>query len=1371
VCRCLLAVVLKHMAAATLVSVSSGQELAIRRKERLLLGRGLECPPPGRVNHPSVSTQHCWLTLTAGLSVEIVDTSTNGTFVNNKRLNRGQRVLLHNADVVRLAASVPEAAFRLQMGSAGAQSPRQKSVTSQHRQNINPWGMVRDVVLEDGKHTTCDVAEDKSDQQSVTTDYTEEEVLQRPQLQELQEQELELQLLRSDLDSFREENLKLLTQLQQEVSSKAMLGRQVKTLQAQLDAVRVTGCSLSGELEACQLQLSVQIADNDSLASRLAEAQEAWSAEKTKLQAKLEDCWARQQDSVRLFLTEEASRSELLAALKSSHEEVEKLKAQRQELQMKTKCYVDSFEEEQEKARSAQEQLERMQQKLELQMGQCEEAERRLTEVEVALVQVQSDKDRLLAHTQYTDGEHTQVLQTIHVELEALQAELRIHKTRTTEAEQKLAKVQREHEMGRKAEQRLVQEKRELTLQLEQEKSSSAELSGVVESLKRDLQTAERGLAGQQAKAEGGAQQLLQCSAEWMLEQQGLLLQLQQKDAFLAAHSAELQLLQDSFEAMQSEVETLQGLLRAQMAQTDEAESKAAQAQATSIEQINSAREEVEVIQSQMATLQQQLMVKISEHDAVHSKLSCIQKEQLLDQQVLEELRAENEGKELQLQILETKLNANGLPHAELAVCRCYQNQYDTLGTRLEEQNAILQTELDQVKQTLAVEGESWKARHGQLLRQVNEAENGKQRLIAVMKALSTNLEATQENNSILKAELEETLLELARVEQERLAFEAKAAEMQDMQQQLANIQASAQDVLMSSQRETQVLHAHLEEARREVARMKLLTQKQSSDIIDYSEIQDLRMQPAGAEQQQTLAEKPPSEIPPELALQKHLYVTHSLLGTELDASRPKIEQFATHSEAYLSDPNEQQWLQSEAAETPATELPLEVRMALVLVEQEELIWRLEVTDEQSAAVLALCERLPSTVGWLSGVWSAMQVQRSRFEELKHVVEQGEEALACLGQEPEALRDPQSDADQSAPQCKVTWSEREQRAVIASEQRAMWTLLSSMQASICAAAMQQQQGAKQRALSGDAKWRQCSGDPTVDVQSAGLLSTQQENVRLLFELEEATRQVTEGQQSFDRQLLGFELNNLMAEDLRRQMSWESAAERCKLMLQLEEANMQLAHADERIAVSTREVAAAQALVASELEEAQRQMCIWQERKNQELQAKLEIEMKRCGALVPMSAEGCKVELEVHATQTEATALKPFSQQSVDLKPCTPRRIAVNALEEWRDTVERPLVSDVRLLNSDSDLLTALASTCQQSEMLKEKTKGTPGKSLWPFCMEREANTGPPSKHNAMCFKSCSPAPWLLSALSAGLLRSSFPQPPPHQRPGPPEQQE
>ena len=56
---------------------------------------------------------------------------------------------------------------------------------------------------------------------------------------------------------------------------------------------------------------------------------------------------------------------------------------------------------------------------------------------------------------------------------------------------------------------------------------------------------------------------------------------------------------------------------------------------------------------------------------------------------------------------------------------------------------------------------------------------------------------------------------------------------------------------------------------------------------------------------------------------------------------------------------------------------------------------------------MAVCERLPSTAGQLSEAQSAMQVQQSRCEALEQAVEHGQETLARVERELEALRDAQ----------------------------------------------------------------------------------------------------------------------------------------------------------------------------------------------------------------------------------------------------------------------------------------------------------------------------------------------------------------------------
>lgn len=85
---------------ARLVSTSGGEPIEIC-DERHVVGRSKELPLGYRIEHPRLSSHHCEILLNKVTNVvHIVDTSTNGVFVNGSRIAKGEKVELQPGDGV-----------------------------------------------------------------------------------------------------------------------------------------------------------------------------------------------------------------------------------------------------------------------------------------------------------------------------------------------------------------------------------------------------------------------------------------------------------------------------------------------------------------------------------------------------------------------------------------------------------------------------------------------------------------------------------------------------------------------------------------------------------------------------------------------------------------------------------------------------------------------------------------------------------------------------------------------------------------------------------------------------------------------------------------------------------------------------------------------------------------------------------------------------------------------------------------------------------------------------------------------------------------------------------------------------------------------
>ena len=96
---------------ARLVSRKGGEAIEVCEGDTVLkIGRAKTLPVSQRIDHMRLSSFHCELHLVpATLEIFLVDTSTNGTFLNGKRLEKDKRVALQAGDVISLLNSAAAA--------------------------------------------------------------------------------------------------------------------------------------------------------------------------------------------------------------------------------------------------------------------------------------------------------------------------------------------------------------------------------------------------------------------------------------------------------------------------------------------------------------------------------------------------------------------------------------------------------------------------------------------------------------------------------------------------------------------------------------------------------------------------------------------------------------------------------------------------------------------------------------------------------------------------------------------------------------------------------------------------------------------------------------------------------------------------------------------------------------------------------------------------------------------------------------------------------------------------------------------------------------------------------------------------------------
>ena len=119
-------------------------------------------------------------------------------------------------------------------------------------------------------------------------------------------------------------------------------------------------------------------------------------------------------------------------------------------------------------------------------------------------------------------------------------------------------------------------------------------------------------------------------------------------------------------------------------------------------------------------------------------------------------------------------------------------------------------------------------------------------------------------------------------------------------------------------------------------------------------------------------------------------------------------------------------------------------RSLLCLLEQREAAERAMVWAADSAATVSLAGQQPAVRGRLVEAQAALESRREEVAGLSEALEEKEMELGRVSRELEALRDAQATADASSVQREMQRAEGEQRAAVATEQRAAWAMLEEM---------------------------------------------------------------------------------------------------------------------------------------------------------------------------------------------------------------------------------------------------------------------------------------------------------------------------------------
>jgi class 3 adenylate cyclase len=107
------------------VAPATEDERVVPLDGRLLVGRECAGVEPSRcliIDDPSISRDHLELRSDPGRSSLLVDSSTNGTWLNGRRVERGEPISLADGDCIQLAGH--ELVFHVRSGAAGAGEAR-----------------------------------------------------------------------------------------------------------------------------------------------------------------------------------------------------------------------------------------------------------------------------------------------------------------------------------------------------------------------------------------------------------------------------------------------------------------------------------------------------------------------------------------------------------------------------------------------------------------------------------------------------------------------------------------------------------------------------------------------------------------------------------------------------------------------------------------------------------------------------------------------------------------------------------------------------------------------------------------------------------------------------------------------------------------------------------------------------------------------------------------------------------------------------------------------------------------------------------------------------------------------------------------------
>eukprot|EP00732_Lithocolla_globosa_P001448 Lithocolla_globosa_v1_NODE_722_length_3383_cov_12.786959.p1 type:complete len:477 gc:universal NODE_722_length_3383_cov_12.786959:1874-3304(+) len=157
------------------------------------LGRGSDCQV--RFNNLMVSGHHCKIFYQAGAAAFLLDDSTNGTFVNDKRIGKGKTTILKDGDLVSLSLRIPneENLDLFYVYEDNMSSRSNKKNRDPEELQVKLHYHITERVLGEGNSASVRLAYEKSTgEQRAVKILTKEQLIAKPKQQENLEAEISI---------------------------------------------------------------------------------------------------------------------------------------------------------------------------------------------------------------------------------------------------------------------------------------------------------------------------------------------------------------------------------------------------------------------------------------------------------------------------------------------------------------------------------------------------------------------------------------------------------------------------------------------------------------------------------------------------------------------------------------------------------------------------------------------------------------------------------------------------------------------------------------------------------------------------------------------------------------------------------------------------------------------------------------------------------------------------------------------------------------------------------------------------------------------------------------------------------------------------